>query len=190
MLLYSEFKIIVLFMQFQKFSFFFYDYVIVHQGAVVYISRKPMICASTKPWHIVFFSQNCTSLVLRFKVKVKKLNILKILFLSFSFLLVSLVHLWWLSWMGKYGLVLVWTISIIFFIIIILNSNDGNVTVLYSNHIWISLMITVSYYKTIRGKDCSINIIMQTKNIERIMKTNPKSSPIYCACSALLSSLW
>ena len=72
MLMYSEFKIIVLFMQFQKFSFFFYDYVIVHQGAVVYISRKPMICASTKPWHIVFFSQNCTSLVLRFKVKVKK----------------------------------------------------------------------------------------------------------------------
>ena len=129
MLMYSEFKIIVLFMQFQKFSFFFYDYVIVHQGAVVYISRKPMICASTKPWHIVFFSQNCTSLVLRFKVKVKKLNILKILFLSFSFLLVSLVHLWWLSWMGKYGLVLVWAISIIFFIIIILNSNDGNVTV-------------------------------------------------------------
>ena len=43
----------------------FYDYVIVHQGAVVCISCKPMMCASTKPWHIVFFSQNCTSSILR-----------------------------------------------------------------------------------------------------------------------------
>ena len=53
MLIYSEFKLIVLFMHV---SFLFYDYVIVHQGAVVCISRKPMICTSTKPRYFVFFS--------------------------------------------------------------------------------------------------------------------------------------
>ena len=83
------------------------------------ISRKPMMCTSTKPWDIVFCPQSCTASILRLftklirvigskrslmllvvghcfgcdlKLKFKELNIYESFF-HFSFWLVCLVHL-------------------------------------------------------------------------------------------------